>query len=181
MVVRGKDWCILRTSGPRTLQLAASLTAASFEVWTPTRTAERRKGRARARVEVPAPITPTFVFARARDVGELVALSSSPISRHPPFSVFRHRDHFPLIADASLQALRDEESRLKHRRLKQVRQAIPAGTSVTMTKGAFAGMTGVVERGNNKEALINFGAGFEVSIATYLLCSDVIQTKNIAA
>lgn len=175
---RAKDWCILRTSGPRTLKLAASLVGAGFDVWTPTMTAQRRKGRKRERVDCPAPITPTFVFARAAQLGDLIREASALASPHPPFSVFRYRDRIPLLADRSLSALRsaEEQDRLKH--LKATRRTVPAGTSIKLTEGAFAGMTGIVEGGNGKEAVVNFGGGFVVSIATYLLESDVIQSAN---
>lgn len=171
-------WCILRTSGPRTLKLAASLAAAGFDVWTPQQLAQRRRGRARERVEVPAPIVPTFVFARAHHVRELLAAAVAMPSPHPPFSIFRHRDRIPVVADRGLAALRDEEEKHRRRAAKAQRNVLPVGTGIRLAEGAFAGMTGVVEGGNGKAAVVNFGGGFIVSIATYLLGSDVVQVGN---
>lgn len=179
-MVGGQGWCILRTGGSRTLSLAASLTAAGLTAWTPTQMV-RRAGRGRQRRDVeerPAPITPTFVFAAAGDLYDLVGIASDPVSGHPPFSIFRHRGRYPLISDRSLAPLREEEDRHRLRHLKTTRRVVEPGTSICLTEGAFAGMTGVVERGNGKRAVVNFGGGFVVSIATYLFESDVVQDVN---
>ncbi len=175
---RGKDWCILRTSGPRTLAVARSLCAAGFDAWTPTQVVSRRKGRKRERVETDAPIIPTFVFARVAALPDLLRITTAPVSEYPPFSIFRYRDTFPAIADASLSALRDEEARLHHQRRKQERHVIPIGSNITMREGPFTGLTGIVEAGSGKEATVNFGSGFVVTIATYLLQLEVIHSGN---
>ncbi len=109
-------WCILRTSGPRTLAVAASLVAAGVEAWTPKRTFKRVKpgklrdehGR-RFTVEVDAAILPTFVFAREHHLRTLVALWKDPTSALPPFSVFQYGGRFPLVSDMDVAGLRDAE------------------------------------------------------------------------
>lgn len=176
----GDRWCILRTAAPRTLLLARSLADAGFDVWTPQRT-EKRQGRGRDRhkaEERVLAITPTFVFARGDRAMELVYASRAPISPHPPFSVLRHRGSVPLIRDASLFPLRGEEEKHRRSHLKTTRKVIPRGSRITMTEGAFAGMTGVVESSTGKAARINFGSGFSVSIASYILTDDVVQSAN---
>ena len=50
-----------------------------------------------------------------------------------------------------------------------------------LKKGAFAGMTGVVEGGTHKEARVNFGSGFVVSIASYLIEDDEPQVEMTIA
>jgi hypothetical protein len=174
------QWCILRTGAARTLPLAASLAAAGLTVWTPTQMV-RRAGRGRQRRDVEeraAPITPTFVFASAGDLYDLIRIASDPVSRHPPFSIFRHRDRYPLIFDRSLAPLREEENRHRLRQLKKTRRVLELGSSIRLAEGPFAGMTGIVEGGNGKQAVVNFGSGFLVSIATYLLETDVVQDGN---
>ena len=66
-------WCILRTSGARTLALADLLTRAGFEAWSPRKTLKRMKPGVKPRldgtrptIEIDTPILPTFVFARGR-------------------------------------------------------------------------------------------------------------------
>lgn len=108
-------WFILRTSGGRTLALAASLRAAGFDVWTPARTL-RRNVRAKTPngtrlIETEAPILPTFVFARNDDLVALVEAAGQAHSPHPPFSIFRHAGRVPLLGDASVAGLREEEAR----------------------------------------------------------------------
>lgn len=173
-------WCILRTASVRTLPLARSLVAAGFDVWTPTR-AERRTGRGRKRKtveQVDVAITPTFVFARAAHKAELLRIRELPVSPHPPFRLLRHGDRIPLVSDAGLSALRAAEERFRLSALKSTKRRLEVGTPVRMAKGAFAGMTGVVEGGTDREATVNFGHGFTVSIASYLFETDVIRTAE---
>jgi hypothetical protein len=80
------------------------LATAGFDVWTPVRV-ERRAGRGRQRkvqVELSLPITPTFVFARADHVAELLRMRALPVSPHPAFSLLRHRGDIPFLAEAAL-------------------------------------------------------------------------------
>jgi len=175
-----EGWCILRTSPARTLPLAASLVAAGVEAWSPTQMVTRRMGRKRERVEQAAPVTATFVFARVHHLADLLALAKSPTSPHPAFSVFRHRDRIPVVDNRSLNPLRAIEERERTRKMKATREAIPCGTRLRMEEGAFAGMTGVVEGGNEKEAMVNFGAGFVVKIATWIVRTDRVHTVEKA-
>lgn len=177
-------WCILRCSAARTLMLASSLANAGFDAWTPTET-QRRMGRGKRRkVEElrPSPITPTFVFARADRVADLIRIRSLPTSPHPAFSILKRPDYgTAIVSDAGLRALRTEEDRRRVRHLKTTRRVVEPGSTIAPTEGAFAGMTGIVERckgKNGKEAVVNFGRGLVVSIATYLLDSEVIQSGN---
>ena len=123
MVIGGREhrvaqhgWCILRTSGARTLALAASLNDAGLEAWTPLRTFKRlRSGKSsridgkRITVEVDAPILPSFVFARIAHLLDLEHASRDPRSRHPAFSVFHHAGRIPVIADRDVAGLQEAE------------------------------------------------------------------------
>ncbi|CAN5575747.1 hypothetical protein BH10PSE14_BH10PSE14_06570 [soil metagenome] len=111
-------WCILRTSGGKTLELATSLLAAGFEAWTPRRTTKQpkrgiklRQGMKRPMVEVDAPILPTFVFVRANQVDELALAVANPARPHPAFSIFHFAGRVPLVSDRDVAGLQEEERR----------------------------------------------------------------------
>lgn len=168
------DWCILRTSAARTLKLAASLNAAGLGAWTPIEMVRRRRsGGRKARLTVEAPLLPTFVFAPSAQLADLAREAVDPASDHPPFSIMRIRDRVPVVADADLFPLREAEELTRRRHVQVTKRAI-IGAAVRPTEGAFAGMTGTIESANAKEAAVNFGGGFVVKIATYLLAPDVL-------
>lgn len=172
-------WCILITAGPRTLPLAKSLAGAGMTAWTPSRM-QRKVGRGKQRdkqVQVELPITPTFVFVAAEHLAEILRIRALPVSPYPAFRVLRHGDRIPLVSNAGLASLRAAEDRFAQSLLKTTRRSVPIGATVRLSKGAFAGMTGIVEGGTDKEARVNFGHGFIVSIASYLLGTDVVQAK----
>lgn len=105
-------WCILRTTGGRTLPVAASLAGAGFDVWTPVEITRRRvrKGPTHVMVERSAPIAPTFVFGRAAHLMDFARIVAAPTSPHPPFSVFHWDGRVPLVADSALAVLRATEA-----------------------------------------------------------------------
>lgn len=169
-------WVILRTNVLRTLPLMRSLADAGIQAWTPVRV-ERRAGRGRKRREisqVEVAITPTFVFVAEADLPELQRIRALPTSPHPSFTILRHRDRIPVVSEAGLTPLRAAEDRFRLSLLKATRYRVEAGTSVHMKTGPMAGMSGVVERGTNKEMVVNFG-GFRVSIASYIAGTDAVQ------
>lgn len=154
-------WIILRTSGRCTLALAASLTSAGYEVWTPTLILKSE-----ARRETPAPITPTFVFARAGRMVDLIELSVSPLRGHDEFSVFHYFNRIPLIEDCELEALRTAENKAAPKRN---RRPYSQGERVRVPDGPFAGMSGVVERVEGQFATIGFGGSMRCKIAAWHL------------
>lgn len=175
------DWCILRTSGRHTLPLAESLGGAGLDVWTPVKLVDTkthktispsRKQRARARVQVPAPLLPYFVFARARHAYRLLSLSSDPLSKHPAFSVFHDNNRIPVIADCELDGLRKVEAAERLSATKRKPQMIyGSGAAVLATEGAYAGLSGVVEKGGGKYTAVIID-GRKLKIATYLLIPE---------
>jgi hypothetical protein len=164
-------WIVLRTSGRSTLPLARSLSSDGFEAWTPSAKI-RPQGR---RGKLCVPIIPTFVFARARHLWNLVSLSDDPLSRHEGFSVMRHMDGrgYPLVEDSELEPLRSEEGRVIP---KEERKVLGCGEIVRLPEGPFAGMSGIVESADHKHAWVRFG-GFRqpVKIAAFLLRSDMSE------
>lgn len=112
-------WCILSTSGGRTLALARSLTAAGLVTWAPTRTIRRPApgqrralvlGLRRKTVEIDLPIMPGFVFVRSEHIDDLAQIALDPMNGHPGFTLFQHAGRAPLISDASISGLREAEA-----------------------------------------------------------------------
>jgi len=104
-------WCILRTSGARTLALAESLANAGIDAWTPAATASRlvRRGATMVKAERTAAILPTFVFVRSPHLPALADILADPWHRHPAFSLFRYQGRYPLVGEASIASLRAAE------------------------------------------------------------------------
>ncbi len=173
---RASDWCMLRTSPGRTLALAQSLLAAGLDAWTPSEIHSRRRPRSKATIEIEAPIMPTFVFARAAVIPELVRIQAMPISPHPPFSIFRHLGEIPLLHDHEILNLRAVAELAQRKRLKKShRYVFPVGEQVKVAEGNFTGLEGIVEGGDGKYALVCFGGSMQFKIATFLLRSDDID------
>lgn len=162
------QWCILRCSGPNTLPLLTSLTKAGFEVWTPVELITRRVPKANVKRRLENAMLPSYLFAAADRLIDLIQLANTPGKDHRDFRVFKQLDRFPLIADATLAPLRLEE-----RRKKPAPEGLKAGDDVRMTDGAYAGLRGVVEKGGSKFAVVRV-PGFQMSlkIAAYYLLRD---------
>lgn len=172
------SWCILRCSGGKTLELAASLTDAGFEAWTPAETISRRARRDHKREEVRVPLIASFVFARADRMQDLLALSHSPtlnfrvwdselrrmVTRgHPYFRV----SHLRLVPDEQLEGLRALD---RKRRPKRKAQAFEKGTVVRITEGGFEGLSGVIEECRGDYATVTLDDwSAPAKVATWLL------------
>lgn len=174
------DWIILRTNGKSTLRLAGSLTDAGYDVWTPILMRRVRKRRANITIEREAPITPTFVFARADHLSELVALSQARVKEQPDFSVMRYYGVHPQIEDSALDALRDAQDRAA-RRKKPLKpghgEPFGEGDPVDVKSGIASGMSGVVKRSNGKLTLVLFGK-MEIEFSTSKLRADNAYTPE---
>lgn len=165
----GDRWCILRTTGGRTIQLARSLNEAGIEAWTPVHTINRRRPRSKITVEQEQPIAPTFVFAKACHLRELARVRVLPVSPHPPFSVFSHGGRVPLIADVEITGLHAAEDFAMRKVMKTKRRPFAIGQAVAMVSGSFAGMTGVIEESHGRFAVVSFGGNMRVKIDSWLL------------
>lgn len=178
-MARGRDgWCILRTRGANTMKLAASLTASGLDAWTPIEILTKRKGRARDRVEEKAAILPTYVFARSAHINDLLRICGLLVSPHPGFSIFRQYDRIPIIAERDIASLKAAEEAAALTQRKRVRNVVPIGTSIRVSEGAFAGMSGIVEQSDGKSAIVAFGGNFRVSIASWLLPQDLLEATE---
>ena len=142
-------WCILRTKGSNTLRLASALMWEGIPAWTPTEVQLRKKHGDRPASEVMVCVMPTYVFASADCLIDLFRLASAPISPAPAFSVLRHNERIPMVADRDLTALRVIERKAAAKRepvvfakSEQVRTQDPAwqgltGEVIEDTKGNF--------------------------------------------
>ena len=185
------DWIILRTSGRFTLRLAETLSEDGIEAWTPVETRNIRIPRANVRRTVQLPIMPSYVFARAHNLIDLIQLSAlRPIPRrlscrpgdrteewrpfHADFSIMHYHDRIPVISDHHLQSLRTIEAK---RAPRKKADPLPPGLSVRVKQegGSFAGMRGKVERSDEGTTLVCFDNRLTVKISTSLLFADEIQ------
>lgn len=112
-------WVILRTSGGQTLPLMRSLCATGFDVWSPAkpirRTLKAKTPTGTRLIDTEVPILPTFVFANEVDLPKLGDIVDDLTSRrgclHPAFSIFRYGGRIPIVGDAEVRGLREEEER----------------------------------------------------------------------
>lgn len=182
------DWCILRCSNCKTLELARSLNDAGFEAWTPVETIERRSRKGIKPDELRRPLIASFVFARADHMAGLLALSHSPalnyrvwdsglrrmVTRgHPYFRV----SSLHLIPDAQLAGLRAVELK---RRPKGKPQAFEVGAHVRVTDGGFEGLRGVVVecRGDYATVVLDDWS-IPAKIATWILALDENRAVHV--
>lgn len=171
------SWCILRTSGRQTLRLAETLAQDGFEVWTPIEHRKIRIPRMNIRRDVTLPIMPSYIFARAHHLVDLLEMAAMPFKprrasgrpSHVDFSVMHSHDGIPLIGDNHLQALRVLEAKRTPR--KRAQRIFPSGVEVRVRTegGSFAGMNGVVRRSDHGHSLVCFSDRLTVKIPTSLL------------
>jgi hypothetical protein len=162
------QWCILRTAPSRTLLLAAALEGAGFRAWTPRETRKIRLPRSRASREVSSPLTPTIVFADYDQLPRLVSMSRMPSPSCstwseqerrqvsvsiPNFTVFKHLDTYPRVADRALDALRVAEETVKPRAARHVFQR---NDEVKVYGAGFDGLVGKVERTRGRFTFVEF-------------------------
>lgn len=199
-------WCILTTSSGRTLSLARSLNAAGFEAWSPVKTirrpapGQRRRlalGLRRKMIEVDSAILPGFVFARGDRLEDLALASVDPALPHQAFDVFLFAGHVPMISDASIaglreeeeraaafaQSLRDADSRAEAQRiraefmrteaqrraaLRRERRDFAIGEEVTVIDmPSMAGLVGKVEQSTGTRAKVHFGGSLTLEVEAW--------------
>lgn len=207
----GDRWCILRTSGAKTLPLAMRLVEAGFDAWTPRALSLIAATKRKPASERAAPIVPTFVFVRARQLDDLWRLHALPTSNLPGFHILQLGGRAPEIADASLTALRAEEARAlrvyeaqvaardageaRAKRIEQLRteqarrkalrtevKTIGAGAAVTVTDApAFAGMVGTIVSGNGRSYVVGFGGSVEWTIEAWQLVPVAVCSPSTRA
>lgn len=173
-VVEG--WIILRCAGRNTLRLADSLGEDGFDVWTPRREQVIRRPRWNVARKVTLPLLAGFVFAKAEHLLELLSIANTherirrgPRPAHSEFSILRHCERIPMIADAALEPLRLAEKPAAVRR--KLGRYDP-GSEVRITSGGFEGFTAKVERSGHDYAIVwvsLFGRHQRVKISAFKL------------
>ena len=177
-------WCILRMASADTLAVHDHLAHSGFDVWTPTARKIGRMPRTRVEYDKRFALMPSYVFAHVSRIGDLMHMAMMPKSDCPRFSMFRHQGGFPLVADDELGFLRMEEDRHKGiferwRRSRSKAPKIAQGTVVSMTEGAFAGLSGTVEEMQGQFALVNIpGFAKPIKIASLLLADSVLADSQ---
>ena len=171
-------WVILRCSARLTLRVAEAVRSEGIEAWTPTEVLRPKIPKRRARVTLCEPILPRFVFADAERLLELLAMSHRPLAT---FTVMCDGTRYAAVKDAALNALRVEEARRERQRLRNAKaQPLQRGRRVAMPKGAWEGLTGIVERSNEKVTKVDLGR-FTVDVDTWLLVANSLEDERKAA
>jgi hypothetical protein len=182
----GQEWCILRTAPRSTLGLAKSLGEDGITAWTPSQMIHYPKTRRREAEDRAAPVMPTFIFARKEDLPRLAMLRAQVSTKHASFSIFRHAGRIPLIADASLAPLRQEEARAsdRHAAVKRRSSRPPVferGQTVVSLDKSFAGLEGVVEEQKGKFVFVCFGGRYTFKVSAWLLQPNSLNPDVPAA
>lgn len=179
------DWCILRTSSRHTIPLSETLAEDGYEVWTPIETRTIRVPRKNVKREIRLPIMPSYVFARAAQLIDLLQLAAMPVKprrqsgkpAHAGFSVMHaFGDQIPLVPDVHLTELRRIE--IKRTPMRKAERRFIPGVIVKVGGGSFGGMTGRVERSDKGHTLVCFNDRYLVKIPTLLLSEDSVCDEN---
>ena len=183
-----RDWLILRCAGRHTMSLAASLAEDGFEVWTPVETRLIQIPRVNVKREVRLPIMPTYVFARAEHLIDLIQLADMTIKprrgpglrqrAHAGFSVLKAFGRIPVVADAHLTALRRLEQKLTP--IKRAAYAFPKNAKARVSQGIGQGLVGVVVRSTPKSTVLSILGGRDMEIPTSFLELDELCGASIA-
>jgi hypothetical protein len=194
------EWCILQMAAFRTLAVVKSLRAAGIEAWTPTATVRSRWARSRKYVDRDAALLPSFAFAPAHSLTDLLEITHRPDSGHPAFTVFHGVDGQPYVGHINLDPLREYEltaraawqemieaqAREAKRKTKRSKaRAYVLGQRVTVDKPAFAGLVGsiAVKKSNGDLELMFEGYSQGVTVAACdvapipLYCASSEQDK----
>ena len=179
-----QTWCILRCSSQSTLPLVRSLTRAGVEVWTPIEQVTKRVPRANIKRVIDRALLPSYLFASAQDMPNVLAIMNSPSKDHREFRLFKHNGGVPLIADETLAELRDQEKASRRAAEKDKARGLrfAEGLAVKMSRGLAQGMRGHVVKSGNEFTTVSFpGYSMPMRIANYMLLPTDTETAIMAA
>ena len=179
-----KAWIVLRTTGRHTLRLSNTLQEDGFDVWTPREFRRIRIPRMNVRRDVTLPLMPSYIFASAHHLVDLLQLAAMPFKprragrpAHQDFTVMHFHDTIPVIADVHLTQLRFLEVKLAPRKKAQ-RFSHGVEVQVKIEGGSFAGMKGRVERSDEATTLVCFDNRLTVKIPTFQLNGNQLQVER---
>jgi len=175
--VTNATWCILRTAAPRTVSLAATLNKRGYVAWTPTLQRERKHVHRDAEM-ITMPMTPTFVFVDGRAARDMLAMAMRTEVGMPQFSVMRWCGRVPLIDDRELDALRSQERRARDAEGKRGRTRFEVGARVHVIEGPATGLSGRIVESKGTHALVAFGGGFQMRVASWLLLETNVSGET---
>lgn len=192
MTDHANRWCILRTSGPGTLRLVASLQDAGFAIWTPTEHVRRRVPRGKSTEHRIVPLAPTYAFVRAVHLDDLKRIERLDVSPHPRFSIFRYYGETVFVRHRELSPLRKMQQESYRDALpasgrapgKPRGQAFEPGDTVKITSGAFNGFEAFVELSDGLTTTLSvslFGRAQEVKVETLHLRANLLSVQSSAA
>ena len=176
-------WCILRSASTDTLPLVKSLTNAGYNVWTPTERRTGRMPRTRTEYDKTFALMPSYAFADATAIDDLLKLAMVPNRKHPSFTIFQHDGGIPLIADTDLGGLREEEARCdavydRHKKKTTKGPHFDEGAIVGANSGGFEGLSGVVVGEAGQFTLVSFdGYHKPIKISSLLLHEDMASDE----
>jgi hypothetical protein len=173
-----EKWVILRCSARQTLRIAEAVRGEGITAWTPSEVSRPKIPKRRARITLCQPILPRFVFADAARLLELLAMSHRPLAG---FTLMADGHRYAVVRDEALGQLRVEESRRERQRLRGLKsQPLQRGKRVSMPKGAWEGLSGIVERSDGRTTKVDLGR-FSVEVDTWLLARDGLDAELLAA
>lgn len=183
---------MLRTSGPSTARLTASLQDAGMEAWTPTEHIRRRLPRGKSKEHRIVAMAPTYVFVRATHEDDLRMIERAEITPHPRFSFFRHCGETVYVPHRGLHQLRalQQDSYVASLPYTGRRPGKPrgrhyeAGDTVKITAGAFTGFEAYVDASDGLTTTLIvglFGRATEVKVPTLHLRSLHVPDAATAA
>uniref|UniRef100_UPI0035CB9932 hypothetical protein n=1 Tax=uncultured Sphingomonas sp. TaxID=158754 RepID=UPI0035CB9932 len=184
-------WCILRTSGGKTLPLVRSLADADLDAWTPIERVRRRVPRAKMTEHFVTAFAPTYVFVRERHLPELQRMEGAIGGVHPRFSIFRYYGNTVFVPHAALHPLRRREQDsyigalpVVNRQTKHRGKAYGVGEQVTFEGGPLSGLNCMIASSDGLETTITltlFGREAGVKIKTSKMRAARVSVTEPAA
>lgn len=183
-------YCVLRTTGPKTVPLMRSLQEAGIGAWTPVQHISKRRPRTQERQEMLVAFTPTYVFVPAECLEDLRRIEQADVSPHPRFSIFRFYGGTVFVGSRSIAGLMHAEAESRHARerelaaklwrqrrgeRKPVGEAYAKGDVIRPSTGPFTGMDGIVQESDGRHTLVMFGMAMEVTIDTAALRAVTVE------
>lgn len=161
------------------MPLLRSLTRAGIEAWTPVEQSTKRVPRANVKRIVDRAVLPSYIFTKAEQMPDLLAIMNSPSKDHREFRLFKHNGGIPLIADSTLDALR---MFARKSTAKAIAPSLNIGDTIKLTDGSFAGLSGEIESVGKAFATVRLpGFNTPIKVANFYLLPEGENYNRMAA